>query len=49
MIKAAQIISKKYSGAILVKGGHLTKTADDLLLINNECIWFKNEKINNIN
>lgn len=31
MIKAAQLIGNYYSGYILIKGGHLNKSADDLL------------------
>lgn len=34
MVKAAEKIAEYYKGAILIKGGHLTETADDLLYQN---------------
>lgn len=40
MIKAAKIISKKYKGAILIKGGHELNTANDLLFKDGEYEWF---------
>lgn len=49
MIDAAKIISKKYSGAILVKGGHLVNDAIDLLWENGSGRWFKSKRINNPN
>ncbi|MFA9378512.1 MAG: bifunctional hydroxymethylpyrimidine kinase/phosphomethylpyrimidine kinase [Lachnotalea sp.] len=49
MITAAKIISKKYKGAILVKGGHQQNDANDLLYIDGEIKWFKGERINNPN
>ena len=49
MISAAKLISKKYSGAILVKGGHLVNDATDLLYFNETVNWYKSERINNPN
>ena len=49
MIKAAKIISKKYKGAILIKGGHELNTANDLLFKDGEYEWFYGERINNHN
>ncbi len=49
MIKAAEKISESYSGAILIKGGHLVNDATDLLYKNNTSVWFKSERINNPN
>ncbi|PKM48865.1 MAG: bifunctional hydroxymethylpyrimidine kinase/phosphomethylpyrimidine kinase [Firmicutes bacterium HGW-Firmicutes-7] len=49
MILAAEKISKKIKGWILIKGGHLHHAADDLLYRNGETIWFKEEKIVNPN
>ena len=49
MIKAAKIISKKYKGAILIKGGHELNTANDLLFKDGEYEWFYGERINNPN
>ena len=49
MISAAKLISKKYSGAILVKGGHLVNDAIDLLYFNETVNWYKSERINNPN
>ncbi|HHV58721.1 MAG TPA: bifunctional hydroxymethylpyrimidine kinase/phosphomethylpyrimidine kinase [Clostridiaceae bacterium] len=49
MEKAARIISKMFNGAVLVKGGHLPDTADDLLYSRGDFIWIKGERINNPN
>jgi len=45
MIKAAEKISKNYKGYILIKGGHLTDTADDLLYHDGDMTWFSEDKI----
>ncbi|MFZ7121608.1 MAG: bifunctional hydroxymethylpyrimidine kinase/phosphomethylpyrimidine kinase [Eubacteriaceae bacterium] len=49
MVKAARKISEFYNGNILIKGGHLKETADDLLFYNEELHWFSGERINNPN
>lgn len=49
MIKAAEQLSKTIKGGIVVKGGHLDDTADDLLYTDNKAIWIKGERINNPN
>ena len=49
MIKAVQKISTFYTGAILLKGGHLKECSDDLLYAGGEIYWFKGERINNPN
>lgn len=49
MIKAAKKIAEYYKGNILIKGGHLEDTADDLLYQNGEIQWFSGERINNPN
>lgn len=49
MLKAAEIISKNYSGYILIKGGHLNDTADDLLYKCGKAVWFNSEKIDTEN
>ncbi len=46
---AAQKLSETYKGAILIKGGHLEDTADDLLYSNGELTWFPGERISNPN
>ncbi|MEH7383503.1 bifunctional hydroxymethylpyrimidine kinase/phosphomethylpyrimidine kinase [Bacillus sp. JJ1533] len=46
---AAQKLSEMYKGAILVKGGHLEDTADDLLYSNGEFTWFPGSRIDNPN
>lgn len=48
-IKAAETIAKKIPTAILIKGGHLSDTADDLLWNNGSVHWFKGERIDNPN
>lgn len=49
MLCAAEKISKYVSGAVLVKGGHLSDTSDDLLYIDGEAIWYYGEKVANPN
>ncbi|MEH7386826.1 bifunctional hydroxymethylpyrimidine kinase/phosphomethylpyrimidine kinase [Bacillus sp. JJ1521] len=49
MQMAAQTLSKTYNGAILIKGGHLEDTADDLLYSDGEFTWFQGARINNPN
>lgn len=49
MEQAARLISEKYHGAVLVKGGHQVETANDVLYRDGQCIWFKGKRINNPN
>lgn len=49
MITAAKLISQKYSGAILVKGGHLVNDAIDLLYKDSKETWFRSERVDNKN
>lgn len=49
MEKAIYEIKKITPAAILIKGGHSINDSNDLLLYNDELIWFKGEKINNPN
>lgn len=49
MEAAAKIISEKTSGAVLIKGGHLTDTADDLIYAGGKAVWLKSERIDNPN
>ena len=49
MIKSAEVISKMLKGCVLIKGGHLAESADDLLYVTGTAIWFKGKKINNPN
>ncbi|MEE0714410.1 MAG: bifunctional hydroxymethylpyrimidine kinase/phosphomethylpyrimidine kinase [Blautia sp.] len=49
MVLAATEIGKYTKGAVLVKGGHLTQRADDLLYENGKEIWYHKEKIDNPN
>ena len=50
IIKAAELISKFFSGAILIKGGHNLNDANDFLYINNnESFWFNGKRIDNPN
>jgi len=46
---AARQIASGLNSGILIKGGHFTDTADDLLFWQNEVHWFKGEKIANPN
>lgn len=49
MFKAAEKMAEKFHNYILIKGGHLTSSADDLLYYQQKAIWFNGEKINNPN
>ncbi len=49
MIRAAKEIAHTYSGYILIKGGHLPDSSDDLLYDNGDCYWFEQSNINNPN
>lgn len=49
MLTAAERMAASYKGAILIKGGHLTDTADDLLYHKGQRIWIAGERIDNEN
>ncbi len=49
MIKAAEIIAENLNTYILIKGGHLKTSADDLLYKNGEYIFIQGDRINNEN
>lgn len=49
VIYSAQKISEFYTGAILIKGGHIGEDASDMLYLKGECIWIKGDRIENSN
>ena len=49
MQKAAIEIHKKFTGDILIKGGHLKECSDDLLYTKDKFYWFEQSNINNPN
>lgn len=49
MLRAAQTIGTTIPGAVLVKGGHLTKSANDLLWTENEPHWLRAPRVENSN
>lgn len=49
MIEAAEKISREYKGKILIKGGHLENSADDLLYKDGKITWYQEEKLDNSN
>ena len=49
MMKAAKEISKTLNCHILIKGGHLSDSADDLLYFKDEFKWFNARRIDNPN
>ena len=49
MKKAAEKISELTDGSMLVKGGHLEGSADDLLYTGGKAVWFESSKIDNPN
>ncbi len=48
MLKAAKYIFDKYGVRVLLKGGHLTSTSNDLLF-DGDVTWFKGKRIDNPN
>lgn len=48
-LAAVQVLSKKYPGAVLLKGGHAQGQADDLLMVQGRAIWFPQAQIANPN
>lgn len=49
MERSAEEIAKNYGGAVLVKGGHGTSTANDLLWEKGKGVWFPGERIESTN
>lgn len=49
MVSAAERLTEKYLGAVLIKGGHRKNTANDLLYENGKSTWFYGERIDNPN
>lgn len=49
MRMAAKELNRKYKVNILIKGGHLKSTADDLLYIEEKEYWLKEDRIDNPN
>lgn len=45
MLKAAEVISNNLPGAVLIKGGHFTEGADDLLYNKGKALWIVGERI----
>lgn len=48
-LRAADTIEKKISSAVLIKGGHLKDTADDLLYSKGTAKWFPGRRVDNPN
>lgn len=49
MEKAAEIIGESIDGVVLVKGGHLLESADDLLYVGGSLDWIKGDRVENPN
>ncbi len=49
MLKSAEIISKFFGGAVLIKGGHSVNDATDLLYKDGNCDWLSAKRIDNPN
>ncbi|HIT64782.1 MAG TPA: bifunctional hydroxymethylpyrimidine kinase/phosphomethylpyrimidine kinase [Candidatus Ventrimonas merdavium] len=49
MEEAARIISGKYGGAVLVKGGHQVGTANDVLCRKGQITWFRGDRVDSEN
>lgn len=50
MLQAAEELARRFpSTAILIKGGHLEESANDLLYVNGQARWYKQPRIDNPN
>ena len=49
MLRAAETIGGTLSGAVLIKGGHLRDSADDLLWHRGQVRWFRGNRVDNDN
>lgn len=49
MLSAAQAISARIHGAVLLKGGHFSADADDLLYTQDNALWIRGARIDNPN
>lgn len=49
MEQAGGSIAAQIGGAVLIKGGHLTESADDVLVWNGQTFWFEGARIDNPN
>ena len=49
MLEAAEHIAETVKCAVLIKGGHLEQSADDLLLADGKALWFRSERVDNPN
>ena len=49
MLRAAKNIARLLPGAVLIKGGHLTDTADDLLYCDGQAHWYHAPRVENPN
>ncbi len=50
MLKAAEEIARRFpSTAVLIKGGHLEESANDLLYVEGQARWYKQSRIDNPN
>lgn len=49
MERAAARIAGLTPGAVLIKGGHLTSSADDLLYLDGKAFWLKGPRVENTN
>ena len=49
MLRAAEKLSRLTPGAVLLKGGHGLKRADDLLYADGQAWWFREDRVDNPN
>ncbi|MGO1470009.1 MAG: bifunctional hydroxymethylpyrimidine kinase/phosphomethylpyrimidine kinase [Tissierella sp.] len=49
MERAAKIIGESIDGVVLVKGGHLDESADDVLYLDGKVDWIKGDRVENPN
>lgn len=49
MLTAAKKIAAQINGAVLIKGGHFSGDADDLLFSQGDAVWIRGERVSNPN
>lgn len=49
MRQAAEMIQSMLNGSVLIKGGHLSTSSDDLLYVHGQEHWFKSPRIDTLN
>lgn len=49
MLRAAEVLERMVTGGVLIKGGHLTDSASDLLYLEGQLHWLRAQRVENTN